>query len=104
MPHNIYHVDIAEQQATTVEVVKTITSFNIDLSDLTANGGNRTLTINCDPDSKFNLQIFNSSANFYDFSTGTFSSGFSNSKNLNTTTSGSTYSVNIAFPATGNTT
>ena len=76
-----------------------ISSFLMDLSDLSASTASRQLTISGDRGSKLNIQIYNSSGAFYNFTTRTFAQGFKSVNNLNVTLSGGSYNTTIIFPA-----
>ena len=69
MAHNIYHQ--STQQVLDAEQVTTsnfeISSFKINQNDMSASATSRQLTISGDKGSKFNIQVFNSSNAFYDF-------------------------------------
>lgn len=79
--------------------MKLITSFNIDESDLPASSTNRQFSINGDQDAELMVQVVNSSQQFYNFSTESFTAAFTSENNLSIKMSGSTYSGSIKFPA-----
>mgnify|MGYP003121418488 CR=1 FL=1 len=109
MPHNIYHQEqtqtLQQQQPQLVGTQEVQTSFvnsiDIDTSDLEAVGGSRTLTINANPNSVFNIQLFDNSdpVKFYNFNTNEFTVGFDTTKNLKVLMQGETFQKNIIFPA-----
>ena len=79
--------------------MKLITSFNIDESDLSALSTNRQFSINGDQDAELMMQVVNSSQQFYNFRTRSFTAAFNSENNLNVKLSSGTYSNSIAFPA-----
>jgi len=108
MPHNIYHQEQAETLQQQLQLVGTqevqtsfVNSIDIDTSDLEAVGGSRTLTINANPNSVFNIQLFDNSdpVKFYNFNTNEFTVGFDTTKNLKVLMEGETFQKNIIFPA-----
>ena len=103
MAHNIYHQtvtgELVQDAFTGLKDTFKISSFDMDLSDMSASGVSRQLTISGDKGSKFNMQISNSSGAFYNFTTQTFANGFGSSNNLNVTLSGGSYGTTIIFPA-----
>lgn len=108
MPHNIYHQEQAETLQQQLQLVGTqevqtsfVNSIDIDTSDLEAVGDSRTLTINANPNSVFNIQLFDNSdpVKFYNFNTNEFTVGFDTTKNLKVLMEGETFQKNIIFPA-----
>jgi len=81
--------------------MKLITSFNIDESDLPASSTNRQFSINGDQDAELMVQVVNSSQQFYNFNTRSFTTAFNSENNLNIKLSGGTYNNSITFPAVG---
>ena len=71
----------------------------MNLNDIGAGAISRQMIINGEKDANINIQVFDSSNNFYDFTTKSFSSGFSVSKNLNVNLTGNNFIMNINFPA-----
>jgi len=80
-------------------MAKIISSVQIDLSDMSAVATSRQLNISGERGSKFNLQVFNSSGAFYDFTSKAFANGFISTNNLNITLGGGTYNTTLNFPA-----
>ena len=79
--------------------MKLITSFNIDQSDLSALSTNRQFSIDGDQGAELILQVFNSSQQFYNFTTRSFTAAFNSENNLNVVLNNGTYNNSIAFPA-----
>jgi len=79
--------------------MKLITSFNIDQSDLSALSTNRQFSIDGDQGAELILQVFNSSQQFYNFTTRSFTAVFNSENNLNVVLNNGTYNNSIAFPA-----
>ena len=79
--------------------MKLITSFNIDQSDLSALSTNRQFSIDGDQGAELILQVFNSSQQFYNFTTRSFTTVFNSENNLNVVLNNGTYNNSIAFPA-----
>ena len=77
-----------------------ISSINIDLSDMSANASSRQLKVIGDTNSEFNLQVFNNSGSFYNFTTQAFASGFTPKNNLKIKLQGGVHTSTILFPAT----
>ena len=101
MAHSQYHnVNIQEQQEPGSEElgVNIINSLEIDLNSFGVSSVTRQISINGNDNCAFNMQIFNSSGQFYDFNTNTFSAGFSFHKNLEVLMSGNFFTTNIVFP------
>ena len=80
--------------------MKQIKSININKQDLPATSSIRTLSIEGDSGSEFLLQVFNSSQQFYNFNTRTFSSTSNSQSMVKGRISGSSYRKAIKFPAT----
>ena len=80
--------------------MKLITSFNIDQSDLSALSTDRQFSIQGDQGAEIILQVVNSSQQFYNFATRSFTAVFNSENNLNVTLNGGTYDDSIVFPAT----
>ena len=72
----------------------------MDLSDMGAGAVSRQLIVSGEKDANINIQVFNNSGGFYDFTTKSFTSGFSSSKNINVNLTGNDFIKNISFPAT----
>ena len=72
----------------------------MDLSDMGAGAVSRQLIVSGEKDANVNIQVFNNSGSFYDFTTKSFTSGFSSSKNINVNLTGNNFIKNINFPAT----
>ena len=81
--------------------MKNINNFNIDLSDLAAVSAVRQFTITGDEDAEFILQVFNSSQQFYDFKSRSFSATHTSTSSLKIKMSVGSYSNSINFPANG---
>jgi hypothetical protein len=79
--------------------MKLINNFNIDESDLSALSTNRQFSINGDKDAELMVQVVNSSQQFYNFNTRSFTSAFNSENNLNVKLSSGTYNNSIVFPA-----
>ena len=79
--------------------MKKINNFNIDECDLATIASSRQYTVNGEKDAEFILQIFNSSQQFYDFATGSFSATFTSTSNLKVKMKSTTFNSNINFPA-----
>mgnify|MGYP003672936649 FL=1 len=79
--------------------MKLITSFNIDQSDLSALSTDRQFSIEGDQGAELILQVFNSSQQFYNFTTRSFTAAFNSENNLNVVLNNGTYNNSIAFPA-----
>ena len=79
--------------------MKLITSFNIDQSDLSALSTDRQFSIEGDEGAELILQVFNSSQQFYNFTTRSFTAAFNSENNLNVVLNNSTYNNSIVFPA-----
>ena len=104
MAHSQYHnVNIQEQQEPGSEElgVNIINSLEIDLNSFGVSSVIRQISISGNDNCAFNMQIFNSSGQFYDFNTNTFSAGFSFYKNLEVLMSGNFFTTNIVFPENG---
>jgi len=79
--------------------MKLITSFNIDQSDLSALSTDRQFSIEGDQGAELILQVVNSSQQFYNFITRSFTAAFNSENNLNVALNGGTYNDSIVFPA-----
>ena len=79
--------------------MKLITSFNIDQSDLPALSTSRRFSIEGDQGAELMLQVVNSSQQFYNFTTRSFTTVFNSENNLSVALNGGTYNDSIAFPA-----
>jgi len=79
--------------------MKLITSFNIDQSDLPALSTNRQFSIEGDQGAELMLQVVNSSQQFYNFTTRSFTTVFNSENNLSVALNGGTYNDSITFPA-----
>jgi len=84
--------------------MKLINSFNIDQSDLPALSTNRNFSIEGDQGAELILQVVNSSQQFYNFLTRSFTGVFNSENNLNVVLGSSDYNNSIVFPAAGETT
>ena len=80
--------------------MKQIKSININKQDLPATSTIRTLSIEGENGSEFLLQVFNSSQQFYNFNTQSFSSVSNSESIVKGNIKGSVYSTAIKFPAT----
>ena len=81
--------------------MKQINSVKISQVDLPATSTIRNLSIEGDSGSEFLLQVFNSSQQFYNFTTQSFSNSSNSESVINSSIKGSTYNTLIVFPATG---
>ena len=79
--------------------MKLITSFNINQSDLSALSTSRQFSIEGDQGAELILQVVNSSQQFYNFITRSFTAVFNSENNLNVALNGGTYNDSIVFPA-----
>ena len=79
--------------------MKLITSFNIDQSDLPALSSDRRFSIEGDEGAELILQVVNSSQQFYNFTTRSFTTVFNSENNLSVALNGGTYNDSIVFPA-----
>ena len=85
--------------------MKKITNFIIDTSSLTASGLSRTFTVSGEKDAEFILQVFNTPTgssdlvDFYDFTSLSFTTGFTTKNSLNVKMLGNSYNGVIKFPA-----
>ena len=77
--------------------MKIINSFDLDLSNLPADGETRNFTITGDNDAEFILKIKNAGGNYYNFSTGLFQS---TETDLKTSITSGSYTGSIVFPST----
>ena len=86
MAHSQYHNSAEAQEQASFDVSESgeriISSIGLDLSSSGASSFSRQISINGTDGCVFNIQVFNSSGQFYDFNANSFSSGFSFYKNL----------------------
>ena len=80
---------------------KNISLFKIDVSELSVVATNRQLIIEGDTGAEFNIVIYDSSNKWYDFTTNTFSTGFSTNKNLKVEMIGKRFTRNVTFSGGG---
>ena len=103
MAHSQYHNSAEAQEQASFDVSESgeriISSIGLDLSSSGASSFSRQISINGTDGCVFNIQVFNSSGQFYDFNANSFSSGFSFYKNLEVELSGTNFVTNINFPA-----
>ena len=79
-----------------------LNDFIIDNSDLTGSSPSiREFNVIGNVGAKFMLQVFNSSQQFYNFNTRSFSTSFTSENNLSVEMKGETYINSIVFPANG---
>ena len=78
--------------------MKKINSFSINEGNLAETASSRQYIISGEKDAEFILQIFNSSQEFYDFATKSFSATFTSTSNLRGKMKSSTYTGIINFP------
>ena len=79
-----------------------LNDFIIDNSDLIGSSpSTREFNVIGNVGAKFMLQVFNSSQQFYNFNTRSFSTGFTSENNLSVEMKGETYINSIVFPANG---
>lgn len=81
--------------------MKKIHSFNIDRGDLVAISTVRQFNITGELDASFILQVFNSSQQFYDFKSKTFSNTQTSTSRLNIKMVTSSYNNSVVFPTNG---
>jgi len=81
--------------------MKNISNFNIDRSNLAAVSATRQFTITGEIGASCILQVFNSSQQFYDFKSRSFSATHTSTSSLKIKMSGSNYNNSIIFPANG---
>ena len=81
--------------------MKNISNFNINENDLAAVSAVRQFTVAGEKDASFILQVFNSSQQFYNFKSRSFSATHTSTSSLKIKMSGNTYSNSINFPANG---
>ena len=79
--------------------MKKINNFTINESDLATTASSRQYTVNGEKDAEFILQVFNSSQQFYDFATRSFSATFTSTSSLKVKMKSTTFTSNINFPA-----
>ena len=79
--------------------MKLITSFNIDESNLSALSNLRRFSIEGEKDAEFMLQVVNSSQEFYNFSSKSFTVAFTSENNLSVKMKSDIYNSSIKFPA-----
>ena len=77
-----------------------ISSFVMNLRDVSANGESRDFTVTGDADSKFHIQALKTTGEFYNWITQQWASGFDSRNNNEVTISGDAFSSSIVFPAT----
>ena len=83
--------------------MKKITNFIIDSSNLSAAGLSKTFTVSGEKDAEFTLQVFNTPtgvsdlADFYDFTSLSFTAGFVSTNNLNVKMTGDSYNGQFNF-------
>ena len=80
-------------------IKKTITSLDLDLSDIPQNGENRTFTILGSIGATFSMEVKNEDSYYYNFQTGSFQAAQTRLTNEVITSGG--YVNNIQFPAVG---
>ena len=81
--------------------MKNINSFNIDENNLAAISTVRQFNVAGDEDAEFILQVFNSSQQFYDFKSRSFSATHTSTSSLKIKMKSSDYYGSIVFPANG---
>ena len=81
--------------------MKNISNFNINENDLAAVSAVRQFTVTGDKDAEFILQVFNSSQQFYDFKSRSFSATHTSTSSLKIKMKSSSYNSSIVFPANG---
>ena len=81
--------------------MKQIKDFIISQEDLLPTATSRQFKIIGEKAADFDIQVFNSSQQFYNFKSKTFSNGFDTSKNLRIKMSSNVFLGNINFPANG---
>ena len=81
--------------------MKNINSFKIKTSDLLTTASSRQYIVNGEKDAEFILQIFNSSQQFYNFNTKSFSATSTSKSALKVKMTGNRYNGSINFPANG---
>lgn len=81
--------------------MKKITEFNIDTSDFAATTLSRQYNVVGQKDAEFILQVFNSSQQFYNFTTKSFSATQTTTSSLQVKMKSSNFIGNINFPANG---
>ena len=81
-------------------IEKFITEFEIDTQDISFEGANKTFTIKGDKGAVFSLEIYDddSTPNYYNFTTNTWSTSKSQLSNIQLETD---YSVSVTFPVLG---
>ena len=79
--------------------MKLITSFNINESNLSALSNFRQFSIEGEKDAEFMLQVVNSSQEFYNFSSKSFTAAFTSENNLTVKMKSGIYNGSIKFPA-----
>ena len=79
-------------------MAKTITSFNIDLSDMAAAGGSRSFEVMGDTNAIFSLEVKNEDGHYYNFTTTTFAAAKSRLKQKALGGNGR-YTGSIMFPS-----
>ena len=104
MAHSQYHnAETQEQQSFDVSESgeRIINSISLDLTSSGASSFSRQISINGTDGSRFNMQVFNSSGQFYDFNASAFSAGFGFYKNLEVEMTSANFITNVIFPANG---
>jgi hypothetical protein len=79
--------------------MKLITSFNINESNLSALSNLRQFSIEGEQDAEFMLQVVNSSQEFYNFNSKSFTTAFTSENNLSVKMKSGVYNGSIKFPA-----
>ena len=79
--------------------MKLITSFNINESNLSTLSNFRQFSIEGEKDAEFMLQVVNSSQEFYNFSSKSFTAAFTSENNLTVKMKSGIYNGSIKFPA-----
>ena len=81
--------------------MKTIQDFIIDDSSMPPEQTQRFFTVFGEVGAELSVQIFNSSNQFYNFTTKTFAAGFNNTNVLNIKMSSDVFTKDVVFPANG---
>ena len=81
--------------------MKKINNFNVDISDLPAVALSRQYIVTGEKDAEFILQVFNSSQQFYDFKSSSFSAAFTSTSSLSIKMKSNSYIGSINLPANG---
>ena len=77
-----------------------ISSFVMNLRDVSASGESRDFTINGDVDSKFYIQAIKTTGEFYNWITQQWAVGFNSKNNFEVTLTGGAFVSSVVFPAT----